>query len=221
MWSPGWLGPSWAGYSALPAGPRRPMGSPGSLWGHPGGCIPAGIPSTLPPGLRWAPQGGRAPGRAGCSPLPPCPWGPQRGGGAAGLGPALPSVWASPSCVGKSALSAPISAPLCFPTGLAPGRALPALRGSRLPPCRGCPRPSPRPEEPNSDRRLWGGHTAGPGQPAATGWLQCWDFGRLTCCSRRLPRGLGVDFAPVPMSQGGLSPGCSWCQGAPSLKPSM
>lgn len=153
------------------------MRSPGYLWGRPGGCIPAGIPSPLPPGCLGGPQVGCAPADLGTIPslLPPgLLWAPQRSGARAGLraapshgGRGVPStavaqlgwvrasppVWASPSCAGKSALSAPISAPLCFPTGLAPSR---VLWGSRLPPCRGCLHPSPRPGEPHGGQWLWG-----------------------------------------------------------------
>lgn len=132
-----------------------------------------------------------------------------------------------PLRLGKPQLCREIS-PVCtnfssslFPNWLGPRPGAPRAPGEPAPSLQGLPAPQPSPGGAQQRPTALGGHAAGPGQPAATGWLQCWDFGRLTCCSRQLPRGLGVDFPPVPMSQGGSSPGCSRCQGAPSLKPSM
>lgn len=131
----GWPCPSRAGSSLLPAGPRRPAGSPG-------GCIPAGIPIPQLPGC---PEGARVVHAA------PAGSPAQRWRSWAGSGPPLPSR------PGKPQLCREIS-PVCtnFSSSLFPNRLGPWPGAPHAPALRGPPAPQPSPSSPVVADAFWG-----------------------------------------------------------------
>uniref|UniRef100_A0A8B9E5X5 Calponin-homology (CH) domain-containing protein n=1 Tax=Anser cygnoides TaxID=8845 RepID=A0A8B9E5X5_ANSCY len=225
--SPGWPCPRWAGQSPLRAGPG------GGLWGHRGSRTPPGPPPSCGPhGGRRVPRVAASQGALGTVPSPPPPGVPRgspRPGAApagspgrprrswAGSGPPSPPAWASPSCVGKSALSAPISAPLLFPNPLGPRPGAPRPRGSDFnPPAGAGCAPAPRPDghgEPAWPRVALGrpGAFGVPwrrrGAPALIGGLGVVAVPRFRTEPRLLPRAL--DPPAVGMANRGPSYGLS------------